>query len=66
MSNAFKAAAVAAAFTVCGISAGWVFRDARARGLPVRKAATWAVLQFSEWPLFLVLYRRIRPRRVRE
>ncbi len=65
MSNALKAAAVVTAFVVCGVSAGWVFRDARARGLSARKAATWAALQFSEWPLFLILYRRIRPRRVR-
>jgi hypothetical protein len=46
-------------------SAGLVFRDARARGLPTRKALTWAVPQGVEWPLFLLLYRRIRRRRVR-
>jgi hypothetical protein len=46
-------------------SAGWAFRDARARGLPIRKALTWAALQGVEFPVFLVLYRRIRPRRLR-
>jgi len=51
---------------VASASAGWVFRDAQARGLPTRKALTWAALQGVEWPLFLLLYRRIRPRRVRE
>jgi hypothetical protein len=53
------------AVSVVSASAGWVFRDARARGLPVRKALTWAVLSTQEWPLFLLLYRRIRPRRLR-
>ena len=43
--------------------AGWVLRDAKARGIPRRKAFTWAVLQFIEWPLFFWLYRRARPRR---
>ena len=42
-------------------STGWVLRDARARGLPRRKAVTWALLQWIEFPLFLWLYRRIRP-----
>ena len=46
-------------------STGWVLRDARARGLPRRKALTWAALQWVEFPLFLWLYRRIRPRRRR-
>jgi hypothetical protein len=46
-------------------SAGWVLADARARGIPPRKALTWAALQFVEWPLFLWLYRRARPRTVR-
>jgi hypothetical protein len=50
---------------VVSFTAGWVFRDARARGLPLRKALTWAVLTTQEWPLLLLLYRRIRPRRVR-
>jgi hypothetical protein len=43
-------------------STGWVLRDAQARGLPRRKALTWAVLQWIEFPLFLWLYRRIRPK----
>jgi hypothetical protein len=44
-------------------SAGWVLRDAQARGIPTRKAFTWAALQFVEFPVFLWLYTRIRPRR---
>jgi hypothetical protein len=47
------------------LSTGWVLRDARARGLPRRKALTWAALQLVEFPLFLWLYRRIRPKRKR-
>ncbi|MGI8716017.1 MAG: hypothetical protein ACR2NR_23115 [Solirubrobacteraceae bacterium] len=47
-------------------SAGWVLRDARARGIPDRKAFTWAALQVVEWPLFLWLYRRARPKRTLE
>jgi hypothetical protein len=47
------------------VSAGWVLRDARARGLPRRKAVTWAALQWVEFPVFLWLYRRIRPQRKR-
>lgn len=43
-------------------STGWVLRDARARGIPRRKALTWAALQWVEFPLFLWLYRRIRPK----
>lgn len=46
-------------------AAGWVLADARARGLPRRKALTWAALQGVEFPLFLWLYRRIRPRRIK-
>jgi hypothetical protein len=46
-------------------STGWVLRDARARGLPRRKALTWAALQWIEFPLFLWLYRRIRPKHKR-
>jgi hypothetical protein len=46
-------------------SSGWVFRDARARGIRTRKALTWAALQGVEWPLFLWLYRRARPRSTR-
>ena len=53
------------AVSVLSFTAGWVFRDARARGLPLRKALTWAALTTQEWPLLLLLYRRIRPRRVR-
>jgi hypothetical protein len=51
--------------SAASVSAGWVFRDARARGLPTRKALTWAALQGAEWPVFLLLYRRIRPHRLR-
>jgi hypothetical protein len=43
-------------------STGWVLRDSRARGIPRRKALTWAALQWIEFPLFLWLYRRIRPK----
>ncbi|MGZ4386439.1 MAG: hypothetical protein ACXVZO_05890 [Gaiellaceae bacterium] len=46
-------------------AAGWVLSDARARGLPWRKALTWAALQGIEFPLFFWLYRRIRPRRIK-
>ncbi|MGZ4358736.1 MAG: hypothetical protein ACXVZW_03025 [Gaiellaceae bacterium] len=46
-------------------AAGWVLSDARARGLPRRKALTWAALQGIEFPLFFWLYRRIRPRRIK-
>jgi hypothetical protein len=52
------------AVSVVSGTAGWVFRDARARGLPLRKALTWAVISTQEWPLTLLLYRRIRWRRV--
>ncbi|MGA9762170.1 MAG: hypothetical protein WBQ14_07090 [Gaiellaceae bacterium] len=45
--------------------AGWVLADARSRGLPRRKALTWAALQGVEFPLFFWLYRRIRPRRIK-
>ena len=62
--NAVVALAVAAV-AVVGISDGWVVRDARARGLSTRKALTWAALQGVEWPLFLWLYRRARPTRLR-
>jgi hypothetical protein len=53
------------AVSIVSASAGWVFRDATARGLPRRKALTWAALSTQEWPLLLLLYRRIRPRRLR-
>jgi hypothetical protein len=56
---------VLAAVAVLAFTAGWVFRDARARGLPLRKALTWAALTTQEWPLLLLLYRRTRPRRIR-
>jgi hypothetical protein len=46
-------------------STGWVLRDAQARGLPRRKALTWAALQWIEFPLFLWLYHRIRPKHSR-
>lgn len=58
-------AVVLVAVAVVSFTAGWVFRDARARGLPLRKALTWAVLTTQEWPLLLLLYRRVRPRRIR-
>jgi hypothetical protein len=45
--------------------AGWVLRDAKARGIPRRKAFAWSALQFVEWPLFLWLYHRVRPKRVK-
>jgi len=53
---------VIVAVMVVACSAAWVFTDARARGIPARKAATWAALQGVEWPLFLWLYRRARPK----
>jgi hypothetical protein len=55
----FGLVAAAAASTL------WVLRDAPARGLPRRKALTWAALQWIEFPLFLWLYLRVRPRRKR-
>jgi hypothetical protein len=61
----FLATVLVAAIALVSFSAGWVFRDARARGLPTRKAVTWAALQGVEWPLFLWLYRRARPTRIR-
>ncbi len=48
--------------SAAAFSTGWVLRDATARGLPRRKALTWAALQWVEFPLFLWLYRRIRPK----
>lgn len=63
--NGIGLAITLAALTIVSFTAGWVFRDARARGLPVRKAATWAVLVSQEWPLLLLLYRRVRPRGIR-
>lgn len=55
-----------AAIGIASFSSGWVLRDARARGLPTRKAVTWAALQGVEWPLFLWLYHRARPTRLRQ
>ncbi len=52
--------------SAAAISTAWVLRDARTRGLPRRKAVTWAALQWVEFPLFLWLYRRIRPKHRRE
>ncbi len=63
--NGIVLAVLLAAVAVVSFTAGWVFRDARARGLPLRKALTWAALSSQEWPLFLLLYRRVRPRRLR-
>lgn len=63
--NAIGLTILLGAVSLVAASAGWVFRDALARGLPRRKALTWAALQGVEWPVFLLLYRRIRPRRRR-
>lgn len=48
--------------SAAALSTGWVLHDARARGIPRRKALTWAALQWVEFPLFLWFYRRIRPK----
>jgi hypothetical protein len=53
---------VLALVTVVAFCTGWVLRDAAVRGIPRRKAVTWAALQWIEFPLFLWLYRRIRPK----
>jgi hypothetical protein len=53
---------VIALVSAASFCAGWVLRDAKARGIPRRKAFTWAALQFVEWPLFLWLYHRARPK----
>jgi hypothetical protein len=42
-----------------------VIRDASLRNIPRRKALTWAALQWIEFPLFLWLYRRTRPKGTR-
>ena len=42
-------AVVLVAVVVVSFTAGWVFRDARARGLPLRKALTWSLLSSQEW-----------------
>jgi hypothetical protein len=64
--NAVVGAAFVLVVGAACFSAGWVLRDAQARGIPTRKAYHWSALQFIEWPLFLWLYRRTRPKRVRE
>lgn len=63
--NGIGLVVVLTAVGVVSFTGGWVFRDARARGLPLRKALTWAVLSSQEWPLGFLLYRRVRPRRLR-
>lgn len=63
--NGIGLAVLLVAISVVSFTAGWVFRDARARGLPLRKALTWAALSSQEWPLLFLLYRRVRPRRLR-
>jgi hypothetical protein len=63
--NHIVLALVLIAISIASATGGWVFRDARARGLPMRKALTWAVISTQEFPLIFLLYRRIRPRRVR-
>ena len=56
---------LAVVVTLVSFAAGWVLADARSRGLPRRKALTWAALQGIEFPLFFWLYRRARPRRIK-
>jgi hypothetical protein len=51
--------------SAAAFSTGWVLHDAHARGIPRRKALIWAALQWVEFPLFLWLYRRIRPKNKR-
>jgi hypothetical protein len=51
-----------AVVSLAAFTSGWVLRDAQARGLGRRKATTWAALALIEWPLFLLLYRLVRPR----
>lgn len=63
--NAVGTIVLIALIAAASFSAGWVLRDARARGIPARKAFTWSALQFVEWPVFLWLYRRARPRTIR-
>jgi hypothetical protein len=60
--TAFADLIVLVLVAVVAFSTGWVLRDARARGLSRRKALTWAALQWIEFPLFLWLYRRFRPK----
>ena len=63
MTSTFGTVLVIVLVGAASFSAGWVLRDAQARGIPSRKAFAWAALQFVEFPVFLWLYRRIRPRR---
>ena len=63
MSDVLGDALLVVLVVAASFSAGWVLRDAQARGIPSRKAFTWAALQFVEFPVFLWLYTRIRPRR---
>jgi hypothetical protein len=56
---------VGAVVSAAACATGWVLHDARTRGIPRRKAIVWAALQWVEFPLFLWLYRRIRPRSAR-
>ena len=65
-SSAVAEVIVVVLVSAAALSTGWVLRDAHARGLPRRKALTWAALQWIEFPLFLWLYRRIRPTRRRD
>jgi hypothetical protein len=60
--NGPAALLVLTAVAVVSVTAGWVLRDARGRGLSWRKAIIWALLTSQEWPLLLLLYRRTRPR----
>jgi len=52
------------AVSVASTTAGWVFR---ARGRAACRCArlTWAVISTQEFPWIFLLYRRIRPRRIR-
>jgi hypothetical protein len=61
MRNPYAMAGLLVAVSMVSATAGWVFRDARARGLSRRKAFTWAGLTSQEWPLLFLLYRRTRP-----
>jgi hypothetical protein len=66
MNSAVVGDIIAVAFVAAAaLATGWVLRNARARRLPRRKALTRATLQWIEFPLFLWLYRRIRPKHKR-
>jgi hypothetical protein len=62
MSSTAVADLIVLVVSAAAFSTGWVLRDARARGLPRRKALTWAAVQWIEFPFFLWVYRRIRPK----